>query len=229
MPSIFPFSGLVAEQDIRLWTPLTPCHALDSANAWRRAASEQLYAASVRQLQPDWLLITSLFEGQGDDAVSAVRGTGVPTSVVLHDLIPYIHAEKYLAETLRLQYYHHQLAHLQNADLLLSNSKSSKKEAIDYLNFPEENIVNISAAADARFRPLKIEQGVAERLRTRYGIRGNFVVYAGSLGDAHKNIPNLIAAYAQLPDTLRADYQLVLVHNVDEGTRKDLLQLSGEH
>lgn len=223
------FSGLVADEDIHLWTPLTPCHGLDPANAWRRAASEQLYNAKIRQLQPDWLLITSLFEGQGDDAVSAVGETGIATAVVLHDLIPLIHADKYLVDPLRSRYYHHQLAWLRGADLLLSNSDSTAREALDYLDWSKDQITSIYAAADGRFRPLNLGEEQRAVVFTQFGIARNFVISVGDLNDPHKNIPALIAAYARLPATLRQDHQLVLVHRVDDGTRSHLQNLAARH
>lgn len=223
------FSGLVADEDIHLWTPLTPCHALYPANSWRRAASEQLYNARIRQLQPDWLLITSLFEGQGDDAVSAVGETGIATAVVLHDLIPLIHADKYLVDPLRSRYYHHQLAWLRSADLLLSNSDSTAREALEYLDWSKDQITSIYAAADGRFRPLNLGEEQRAVVFTQFGIARNFVISVGDLNDPHKNIPALIAAYARLPAALRQDHQLVLVHRVDDGTRSHLQSLAARH
>ena len=44
------------------------------------------------------LLVTSLFEGLGDDAVTSIGEFAgvVPTAVVLYDLIPLIHSKIYL-------------------------------------------------------------------------------------------------------------------------------------
>ncbi len=223
------FSGLVADEDIHLWAPLSPCDALDPGNSWRRAASEKLYNAKIRQLQPDWLLITSLFEGQGDDAVSAIGETGIATAVVLHDLIPLILGDKYLVDPLRSRYYHHQLAWLRSADLLLSNSDSTAREALDYLDWPKAQIAPIYAAADGRFRPFTLGEEQRAALFTHFGIARKFVISVGDLNDPHKNIPSLIAAYARLPAALRQDHQLVLVHRVDDSTRSHLQSLAARN
>lgn len=47
------FSGLVPEQDIHVWQPLSPCNAHDPRNAWRREASETLYKAFIHSLHAD--------------------------------------------------------------------------------------------------------------------------------------------------------------------------------
>jgi len=223
------FADLVADEDIHLWTPLTPCHALDPANNWRRAASEELYNAKIRQLQPDWLLITSVFEGQWDGAVSAVGHSTVSTAVILYDLIPLIHKEKYLAHPVASCWYHHQLAWLRNADFLLCISNSSAHEAIDYLNCPRDRLAVISSATDDRFRVINIEQAKKEELVRKYGITRNIVIRAGEPTDSHKNVPNLIAAYSKLPQSIRQEHQLVLVYDVSEEARKFLRTAAKQH
>lgn len=219
------FADVVAPEDIHLWTPLSPCHALDPANAWRRAASEALYIAKLRQLQPDWLLITSLFEGQRDDVVCAVDHSAVTTAVILYDLIPLIHKGKYLEKQDISIWYHHQLAWLRKADLLLSISNSSAKEAMDHLDWPRKQVSTIFSAADARFRPLIIDSKERINVWTKYGIRRNFLFADGALFEPRKNVPRLIAAYARISPAVREKYQLILLQKWDNGIVRYLQQL----
>jgi len=46
-------------------------------------------------------------------------------------------------------------------------------------------------------------------VRERYGIGSRFILYFGGF-DMRKNVPRLIEAYAQLPEALRREYQLVI-------------------
>ena len=224
------FSGVVAAHDIHLWQPLNPCHAHDASNAWRRAASEALYAAFVRSLKADVLLVTSLFEGFGDDATIAIPGDeGAPvTAVVLYDLIPYINPKPYLENPSFSAWYHGRLAQARRADLLLAISESSAREAIDYLDCDAEQVVNISSAIDARFTVVPFTDAGARQWQARYGLNRPFVMYTGGI-DHRKNIEGLIAAYATLPMELRARHQLAVVCSVNDAARKRLTELAARH
>jgi hypothetical protein len=157
------FAGLVAQEDIHVWLPLTPAHAPDRANLWRRMASEAYYEAFLRHLRPEMVLITSLFEGVGEDVIVSVHQSGatIPTAVVLYDLIPLIHKDLYLADPAAAMWYYNRLAHLQQADLLLAISAASRQEAIDHLGMHPARVINISSAMDASFKPLRYPIGEA--------------------------------------------------------------------
>src|SRR5258705_12816015 len=57
------FSGLLPPENIRVWQAVGPTREDDPANQWRREVSERIREASFAGLQPDVVLITSLFEG----------------------------------------------------------------------------------------------------------------------------------------------------------------------
>jgi glycosyltransferase involved in cell wall biosynthesis len=221
------FAALPTPPEIQIWHPLTPSHACDPRNEWRRGASELLYEGVLRNLAPDVVLVASLFEGAGDDAVVSIkRGPGMPpTAVVLYDLIPLISPEIYFEDASISAWYHNRLAHLRRADLLLAISASSRQEALDHLGVPQSRAVNISSAIDARFRPLTLPQVQATDLLAKYSLTHPFVMYTGGL-DHRKNVEGLIAAYAALPQDLRALHQLSVVCDIGEHDRKRLLALA---
>lgn len=221
------FDGLVAPDDIHVWQPVTPVHAHDPANAWRRKASEALYASWVLDIDPDILLVISLFEGHGDDALVGMADLvgALPVAVVLHDLIPYIYPNHYLENAAISAWYHRNLAQLRLADLLLSNSESSRREAIDHLGMSPEKVVTISSAIDARFHIRALTPTEAGAIRQRYGLYKPFVMYTGGI-DHRKNIEGLIAAYTSLPAAVRAAHQLAVVCSVGEHDRKRLTELA---
>lgn len=219
------FTGVVAAQDIHLWQPLSLCHAHEAGSAWRRNASEMLYTAFVRSLQADVLLVTSLFEGFGDDATIAIPWeAGAPvTAVVLYDLIPYIYRKPYLDNPSISAWYHDRLAHARRADLLLAISASSAHEAVDYLGSEATHVVNISSAIHGRFGVVSISDADAGQLLARYGLRRPFVMYTGGV-DLRKNIEGLIVAYATLPKALRTRHQLAVICSVNDVARKQLTE-----
>lgn len=222
------FAGLLSKAQVRIFRPLSPCHALDEANTWRRRASEALYEKFIASLEPDFLLITSLFEGQGDDAVSSVGQIErqFAVAVVLYDLIPLIQ-KGHLDFPPRRNWYHHQLDMIRRADLLLAISESAKNEVIDYLPWREDTVTNISCAADARFNTALSASREHQNAKAKEFTEKAFVLYAGSF-DQHKNIQRLISAFAKLPDRVRRLHQLVLVHSIDPETHDHLLAFAAD-
>lgn len=223
------FADLLPIGHIHVWTPAVPCHAADMANAHRRHASERIRDAVIERMQPDAVLITSLFEGLGDDAVLTVSATGssVPTAVVLYDLIPLMNAKVYLSNPTVSRWYLNKIDHLRRADLLLSISASSGREGAQHLGFPEDRISNISTACDAQFKPVALSPARRGALAQRYGLHRPFVMYTGGI-DHRKNIEGLIRAYAALPQGLRNTHQLAVVCSVQAPDRERLEALAAQ-
>ncbi|RYH52772.1 MAG: glycosyltransferase family 1 protein, partial [Alcaligenaceae bacterium] len=204
--------GAVPLHDIKMFSPVTTASWDKAENAWRRAASELVRETFIRQLQPDVVVISSLFEGGSDNAVTSVDRLGaasIPTCVVLYDLIPMSAPEKYLGTGWPHGWYHEKIAHLQRARLLLSISQHSKDEAHEMLGVVPERIVNMSSACDAIFRPVSMSAQEAAALRVRHGLQGDFLLCTGAM-DERKNITRLVHAYAALPSSLVDTYQLAL-------------------
>ena len=84
------FEGLLPQQNIRVWYAPGPMRETDPANANRRAVAEVVREAFIMSLKPEVVLVTSLFEGWGDDAVTSIKrfDAVTPTAVILYDLIP---------------------------------------------------------------------------------------------------------------------------------------------
>lgn len=221
------FDGLLPKDHIRVWTAPGPVQAADQAFDVRRHAAELLREQFLASLSPDVVLVSSLFEGLGDDAVTSVGrlSSQVPTAVILYDLIPLIHRKIYLQNPVMEQWYENKLDHLRRADLLLSISASSGKEAVDFLNFDPRRVRNISTAAEEHFKPAAVTPEVRARLASRYGLNKPFVMYTGGI-DHRKNIERLIAAYARLPATLRRKHQLAIICSIQDEDRRRLTQLA---
>jgi glycosyltransferase involved in cell wall biosynthesis len=220
------FDGLLPADAIRVWDCPGPVAAADPGNDWRRRSAELLREAFIASLDPDIVLVSSLFEGLGDDAVTSVGALGtLPTAVVLYDLIPLIRRQPYLENPAVENWYENKIGHLRRAALLLAISDSSRREGIEHLGFPAADCVSISTAADAHFKPQAIDAQSAGVLRERYGIKGPFVMYTGGI-DHRKNIEGLIRAFALLPARLRASHQLAIVCSAQPAARAALVKLA---
>lgn len=219
------FYGLLPQENIRVWYAPGPVADMDPTNKARQEAAELMREAFLRSLQPDVILIVSLFEGYSDDAVTSIGklDNNTPVSVVLHDLIPLIHQERYLGDPNFRNHYFEKIQSIKRAKLLLSVSESSAQEAITHLSWSSDGVVNISAAADDFFKPVRISPVEAEGLYKKFGISKPFILHVGAADD-RKNFRGLIEAYIALPQTLRSDVQLVIAGKLPKAYIAHLLQ-----
>ena len=220
------FSALLPKENIRSWHVPGPVSKASPGNQWRLRSAELMREAFLTNLRPDMVLVSSLFEGLGDDAVTSIGAFSntVPTVAILYDLIPLIHRERYLENSVVSTWYEEKLDHLRRADLLLSISESSRQEALSHLGLSPDAVINISTAANRHFRPVVLGNAETAVLRKRYNIERPFVMYTGGI-DHRKNIDGLIRAYARLPRTVRDAHQLAVVCSVRPAERAILEEL----
>ena len=217
------FSGILPPGNIRVWYAPGPVRALTSGSLWRRKAAEQLRRAFFESLRPDVVLVTSLFDGYGDDAVTGMDNPGSSLCVagVLYDLIPYLYPETYLHPNPNFaQFYESKIALLNTLQGYLAISEASAREGRDLLGLPERAVTVISTACDDAFRPLSLKPEEARTFLASLGIPKKYILYTGGV-DQRKNLHRLLGAYARLPETMRKEYVLVLAgrmpdENVDE-------------
>ncbi len=205
-------SDLVAPENIICWKSLSRTAAWDPNNRVRNEASEILRDSFLAAQNPDIVHISSLFEGFSDDTTTSIGPLvgDQATAVTLYDLIPLIHKQLYLSDPRLKAWYEGKIQALGQAGLLLAISESSRQEGIDYLNISPSRVVNISTAADSRFRRIDVSPNDAIALRSRYGLARPFVMYTGGI-DHRKNIEGLITAFAALPSDIRGRYQLAVI------------------
>lgn len=216
------FDGLLSQDNIRVWHATGPVHPLDPVNKWRRNSAELVREAFLASLQPDIVHITSLFEGFGDNAVHSIglTPTLLPTAVTLYDLIPLMQSETYLKPNPTYEeFYREKLSYLKRADLYLAISESSRQEAIEHLDATPEQAVDIAAAAEAHFRPVRISELDEHALRKHFGLTRPFLMYSGAT-DERKNHLRLIKAFSLLPCELRKNYQLAIVGHLPNEHRE---------
>lgn len=224
------FQGILPKENIRVWYGVSGLDHLDHSNALRRQSVSYVREAFLASLSPSVVIVSSLFEGLVDDAITSIGALSqtVPTAVVLYDLIPLINRSPYLDNPLVAEWYESKLGYLRRADLLLAISESSRQESIQYLGFPENQVVNISTAADEHFHKQLIDPERQAAVLHRYGFERSFVMYTGGI-DHRKNIEGLIRAYARLPASLRKTHQLAVVCSIRPEDRVRLEVLARQH
>lgn len=222
------FKDLISHDRIRVFQVPTHVAEFDISNAWRVRTAELIREYFIEQLNPDIVLVTSLFEGYVDDAVTSVGrfSPTTKTAIILYDLIPYLTPEKYLPTKIQQDYYARKIESLKNADLLLSISESTRQEGIKALSLSEKQIFNISTAVDESFRPIKLSEEEIQKLSQKYGITRKILMYAPGGFDERKNFDGLIKAYSLLPQELREKYQLVVVGRVFDDYRYGVIKLA---
>jgi glycosyltransferase involved in cell wall biosynthesis len=96
-----------------------------------------------------------------------------------------------------------------NAALILTVSQASKDRITQILGIPAQKIFVTYEAADPIFRKILDSEQICA-VRKKYDLTTKYIMAIGS-ADPRKNIATLVRAYAQLPASLKADYQLVIV------------------
>lgn len=217
------FRGLLPQENIRVWFAQGPVMDSDPNNCTLRFVAELIRESFLASLSPDVVLLTSLFEGFGDDAITSVSDFNpyYKTTVVLYDLIPLTEQDKYLkVNKLYRDFYMKKIEYFKKMDGFLAISACSASEAIKTLTLNEIDVVNISTACDdifTKISPEKYED--ISRLR----ITKPFVLYTGG-ADVRKNIPGLMEAFASLPLQLRKQHQLVLAGKIPDGNMEQFIK-----
>lgn len=220
-------AGLVPAENFIVWNACGPVNAANSRNDARRRAAELVRESALASVAPDFILITSLFEGFEENIVTSIGSlsTKLNTAAIIFDLIPLIYKEKYLSDHKLEKWYNNKIGHARNANLLLAISESSRWEALTFLGANALEVVNISAAADAHFTPGAVSAEDRVRLAKEFGLKRPYVMYTGGI-EQRKNIERLIEAYARLPRPVRARHQLAIVCAIKDQDLEQLMDLA---
>ena len=217
------FSTSLSSTHFLLFDALGPVQESDPQNEKNARVSELIREKLIKDISPDFLILTSLFEGMGNDSVTSIAAytSEIPTAVIFYDLIPYIHEDVYLNTPEKKQWYMRKLNALKKADALLCISFSVQNEAVVYLEKERSDMTVISSATDKTFHTA----GSDSEALQRYGIKRPYIMHASAY-EGRKNFEGLIEAFALLPESLRKKYQLVLVCVLTAREKNNLLTVA---
>ncbi len=223
---LFPDSVKSIEDDYKHLLPkhhFVPFYAIEPAdevhpnNVWNVEVSELLREKVLSDLSPDFVLITSLFEGLTDNSIISIgRYDTIATAVLFYDIIPLIYPEQFLVNPMKKKWYERRVDSLRRADLLLAISDSAQNEAIEYLDFDATRVCAISSASDITTQEYSLEVDISS-----YGITKPFFMHISAY-EPRKNFEGLIEAFALLPKKICTEYQLVLVCKLKSEQKKKL-------
>lgn len=224
------FTGLIPSENIHVWHSPTPTCYATNTNIWRRRCAELMRDEFLASLKPEIVLISSLMEGYVDDAAASISScrSEYIVAVILYDLIPLIHEERYLTDPKVRRWYLDKVSQLRQANAWLAISEATRQDGIQHLKLPAEHCVNISTDADSHFNAHVLPASVATDIRAKYGLSRSFVMYTGGI-DYRKNIEGLIRAYSLLGKEIRDRHQLAIVCSIAREPRDALLSLAREH
>jgi glycosyltransferase involved in cell wall biosynthesis len=179
-----------------------------------REAAGQLRAKFFQSIRPDILLISSFFEhGTHCSELEWDFLRNVRTAVIVYDLIPLVFPDEYLPEGhFHTSWYPERASHLNKFDLLLSISDVTRQDLIEHLGIDPAKIEVVGAGFDQALLENSGTDEVAQF--AKLGIEKPFVLMVSNR-DWRKNTIGAVQAFADLPEKLRRDHQLVLTQ-VDE-------------
>ncbi|MCD6518750.1 MAG: glycosyltransferase family 4 protein [Anaerolineae bacterium] len=126
--------------------------------------------------------------------------------ITVHDLVFILYPHFLTKDAAR--YYGQIDQAVRRTDAIIAVSQATKRDLMRLLGVPEHRIKVIYEAASPYFRPLK-KPDLKQRVRGRFGIRTEFILFVGTI-EPRKNIPTLLRAFRRLLDDYRLDVQLVL-------------------
>lgn len=204
------FSKYISPNQMHTWSSVAPTEGLNLDNKSRKNIATLLREDYIEKLEPDFVLMTTYFEGFGDDSIFSIPAKrNYNVAVTCHDLIPLIQKDIYLdTNPLFKEYYLNQVKEFSSADVFLAVSESSKQELIKYISIPEHKIVNTLEGIEQQFKNsnpthLQIETIIDCKLKNR-----KVILYSGA-SDERKNHLKLIKAYSLLDFKLREESILV--------------------
>lgn len=121
-------------------------------------------------------------------------GSNIPIVVTIHDLLQLVVPELKGGPLVRL-YNQFAILGARHADFLVADSDYTQRDVERVLRVPSTQVQRVYLACESRFNP-QPAIGEQERLSSRYGLQGEYLLYTGGL-DLRKNVATLIRAYAR--------------------------------
>lgn len=200
-----------------------------SERAYRGGEADYLdslaYTSFIAPLKADVVHVSHVFEKFGARIAlpsPALRASGQIYSASLFDLIPPPSGEHGSRPLDYKEWYLPRLAWLQQADLLLAVSESTRQDAIDHFGIEPSRVVTIHSGIAPHFSPGGDLSKEREDLRTRCGLRDRFILCEIDDDDSI-NVTGTIIGFATIPIEFRENTQLVLAGSVNKNKSERIL------
>lgn len=221
---------LRARAALETFLPPAAVHVFDAPWPWapphdvdRRPAAAAAYAAAVRSLRPDALLVLSPFEGDNENVLSiGLTPQDPPAAAILFDLIPALDPGTYLLGPGAKDYWR-RLDEVRRCSLLLAISAYSGRQAAQVLGQDCPTVVPIWGGPFPGGEFPHFEPGRDDH--PDLVVPSRFLLSVG--GDhPRKNLDRLVAAWGGVPSALRDEHPLVIACRLNPGTVRRLRRLS---
>lgn len=134
--------------------------------------------------------------------------------VTVHDLTPFVFPDFFPSGIKGKIKWQIQKTLLQQADRIITDSESSKKDIIKFVHIPDNKIDTVYLAADENFNNKKETEATLNIIKKKYNLPSKFALY---VGDAtwNKNLLRLMSALVKVHIPLVMAGNALLEKNVD--------------
>lgn len=219
------FSDLLDPSDIVVCSVPERVESAQMDFAWRTRAAEVVWADFVAGFNPDAYFTPSLFEGFWDDAVTSIEPAPYLRGATVHDLIPLADPDFYLVGEGSKRAYARKINALRRCDFLFSVSEFSKRDVVDRLGIAAEKIFVMPLGVEDEFCPGEVSDDRRQALLRKFRLKGRFIINTSPF-EARKNIPGLIAGFANVSRDLRKNTQLVIAGKMSEHDRNEIAAIA---
>ncbi|MBX6311669.1 MAG: glycosyltransferase [Isosphaeraceae bacterium] len=197
--------------------------AMEPARGDRQMRDAMERLARTNPDRVDVLLLLNPFELCPGYDPPARPLNGPPMAVVVHDLIPFLFQEHYMADPCNAAWFYRRLRIAARYDVLLTNSEATRADCLRMLDLPADRVVTIGGAGNGRYfvpdRSFPLPWKTRQTLH-KYGIDRPYIFCLAGFDD-RKNLRGLLEAVRLLPRELRYSHQVVVTCFLDEDdTRK---------
>jgi len=145
-----------------------------------------------------------------------IADPGVSSAAVVYDLIPYLFPDNYMPTREIRRFFQARELSLRQFDVLLAISEYTRSDLIRHWGIHPSRVVNIGSGASDFFRPPADDESPFSLVKDALPVhRPDFVLSIVGY-DWRKNAESLIDAWAAVPQSTRADKQLVLTCRVPD-------------
>ncbi len=131
-----------------------------------------------------------------------------PLVVTIHDLMDLVFPEYGSGAISRWLFKQMAVRVGRRADLVLADSQYSADDIARLLDLQRDKVEVLPIGLEERYKPV-LDGVVLAQVQRNYAIDAPYIFYLGNF-KPHKNVQALIEVYASLPETVRAEFQLVL-------------------